>query len=86
MTGQFGPVYRAHRATETVRVPVALKPIKSLLLTEADVNNFLKEISVLRCIRHPNVAQVYGLVEKGLCVCVCVDPYACLAMLSSIVK
>ena len=63
--GQFGPVYRANRQMENVCVPVALKPIKSRLSSEADVSNFLKEIAVLKCVHHPNVAQVLGLVNEG---------------------
>ena len=60
-------MYRASIVTGSVHIPVALKPIKSLLLTEKDVDKFLKEISILKCIQNPNIAQVYGLVDKGVC-------------------
>lgn len=63
--GQFGPVYRACRQTESAQVPVALKPIKSRLSSEADVGNFLREMAILKCIRHPNIAQVFGVVIEG---------------------
>ena len=63
--GQFGPVYRANRQTEHVCVPVALKPIKSALSSETDVGKFLREMAILKCIRHPNIAQVYGVVNEG---------------------
>lgn len=63
--GQFGPVYRASIVTSRGYVPVALKVIKSLLVNDGDMDNFLKEMSILKCIYHPNVAQVYGLVNQG---------------------
>lgn len=63
--GQFGPVYRANRQSETVCVPVALKPIKSSLSSQFDVSNFLREMAIIKCIRHPNVAQVYGVVNEA---------------------
>ena len=63
--GQFGPVYRANRQTEHVQVPVALKPIKSRLTTEAEVSTFLREMAIMKCVRHPNIAQVFGVVNEG---------------------
>lgn len=64
--GQFGPVYRAYRQTKHVCVPVALKPIKNPLASEAEVGNFLREMAILKCIRHPNIAQVFGVVNDGM--------------------
>lgn len=64
-TGQFGPVYRAERITDNASVPVALKPIKSRISSEEDITIFLREMAVLKCVRHPNVVQVYGLVDDG---------------------
>ncbi len=51
--------------TENFNVPVALKPIKSRVSTETDISTFLREMSILKCVRHPNIARVYGLVDEG---------------------
>ena len=52
--------------TNNVQIPVALKAIKNLVSSKADMNNFLHEMEILKCIRHPNIAQIYGIVHEGI--------------------
>ena len=59
--GEFGQVFKAslHKGSPKERV-VAVKTIKKTL--EADRKNFLKEMSIMSNLIHPNIVQLHGIV------------------------
>ena len=65
--GHFGTVYKAFLKTGTSPgecVKVAVKGIKHE--TEKEKNNFIREMSVMSKMLHPNIVRLYGLVLRGL--------------------
>lgn len=65
-TGQFGTVYKGTFkgiGGTGSGVTVAIKTIKNYDLKETD--NFLREMSVMSKLNHPNIVRFYGLVRKG---------------------
>ncbi len=60
--GGMGIVYRSQQ--ESPRRPVALKVLRSELLTPAGSKRFQREVEILGRLRHPGLAQIY---EAGTC-------------------
>ena len=64
-SGQFGEVFRAtlHKGTPG-EVLVAVKTTKKNS-SEKDKADFLKEMTVMSTLLHPNIIRFYGAVHKG---------------------
>ena len=50
-------------------VPVAVKMTKKTI-SDYLQQSFLKEMSIMSQMMHPNIVRLYGLVNEGVCVCV----------------
>ena len=73
-TGQFGTVYKGilkGSSTAGAGVTVAIKTIKNYNSKETE--NFLKEMSIMSKLNHPNIVRFYGLVQKGIIFQYCQD-------------
>ena len=65
--GQFGVVYKASLVRSGgAKCDVAVKPIKRYD-SKKDTEDFLKEMSILSKLVHPNIVHLFGLVEQGTC-------------------
>lgn len=63
-TGQFGKVYKATlRNSDGKTIDVAVKTTK--VYSEGELKNFKKEMAVMSKMMHPNIVQLYGLVQEG---------------------
>lgn len=65
--GQFGTVYKGilkGSSTAGAGVIVAIKTIKNYNSKETE--NFLREMSIMSKLNHPNIVRFYGLVQKGI--------------------
>ena len=66
-SGQFGKVYKGlyKKPGDTgAGIQVAIKTIKKYD-SKTETESFLKEMSVMSTLIHPNVVRFYGLVQKG---------------------
>ena len=68
-SGQFGKIYKGlykkpGDAHIDAGIEVAIKTIKKYD-SKTEMENFLKEMSVMSMLIHPNVVRFYGLVQKG---------------------
>ena len=65
LSGQFGTVYKGilKGSTAGAGVTVAIKTIKNYNSKETE--NFLREMSIMSVLNHPNIVRFYGLVKKG---------------------
>src|SRR5262245_23341775 len=62
--GGMGEVYRAHD-TKLGR-DVAFKVLPDIFAGDADrLSRFQREAQMLAALNHPNIAQIYGVVESG---------------------
>ena len=60
--GQFGKVYKANLKLGT-EVKVAVKTIR--YTSEKETRDFVREMSIMANMMHPNIIQLYGLVSEG---------------------
>ena len=61
--GQFGKVYKAILTLDT-QEEVAVKP-NQRYTSENEMHDFMREMNIMADIMHPNIIQLYGLVNKG---------------------
>ena len=67
-SGQFGKVYKGvyrKPGNTGTGIDVAIKTIKKYD-SKTETESFLKEMSVMSTLIHPNVVRFYGLVQKGI--------------------
>ena len=67
-SGQFGKVYKGvyrKPGNKGAGIDVAIKTIKKYD-SKTETDSFLKEMSVMSTLIHPNVVRFYGLVQKGI--------------------
>ena len=63
-TGQFGKVYKAIlRNSEGETIHVAMKTTKAY--SKGEMKNFEREMAIMSKMMHPNIVQLYGLVQEG---------------------
>ena len=58
-TGQFGEVYRGVLERGAEAMPVAVK------MTKETISEFLKEMSIMSQMMHPNIVRLYGIVTQS---------------------
>ena len=63
LPGQFGKVYKANMKVGT-EVKVAVKTIRRYT-SEKETQDFMREMSTMANMMHPNIIRLYGLVTKG---------------------
>lgn len=64
-TGQFGKVYKAILwNSDGKNIEVALKAAKASTVSEK--MNLKKEMAIMSKLMHPNIVQLYGLVQEGI--------------------
>ena len=68
--GQFGKVFRGTLSRGAEKVVVAIKTTKKTS-DEKQQAEFLKEMSIMSQLMHPNIVRLYGLVQKGELVTLC---------------
>ena len=61
--GQFGKVYKANLKVGT-EVKVAIKTIRRYT-SEKETQDFMREMSTMANMMHPNIIRLYGLVSEG---------------------
>ena len=61
--GQFGKVYKATLMLGS-RVTVAVKTIRRYT-SEKERQDFMREMAIMAQMMHPNIIQLYGLVNEG---------------------
>ena len=61
--GQFGKVYKATLMLGS-RVTVAVKTIRRYT-SEKERQDFMREMAIMAEMMHPNIIQLYGLVNEG---------------------
>ena len=76
-SGQFGKVFKGVLRRGSESMQVAVKMTKKTI-SEYLQQSFLKEMSIMSEMMHPNIVRMYGLVDEGTRVCVCV--HACVCM------
>ena len=69
MVGEFGEVFKAilNKGSPVERI-VAVKTIKKTLV--ADQENFLREMSVMSNLMHPNIVRLHGIVNDEYSECI----------------
>lgn len=65
-TGQFGKVFVGILSKGAEKVQVAIKTTKKTT-QDKDHQAFLKEMTTMSQLMHPNIVRLYGLVENGMC-------------------
>ncbi|KAH7726645.1 TK/FER protein kinase [Aphelenchoides avenae] len=63
-SGNFGDVFKAHLTLESRIVDVAVKTLKCTNMGKQQRAGFIKEASLMRHFRHPNVIQVIGVATQ----------------------
>ena len=64
--GQFGKVFRASMQSGSGPISVAVKTAKKST-TSKDKEAFLREMTVMSQMVHPNIVQFYGVIRDGEC-------------------
>ena len=62
--GQFGKVYKALLQQGMEPVPVAVKTTKKTS-SELEMASFMREMTIMSGMMHPNIVRLYGLVHDG---------------------
>ena len=62
--GQFGKVYKALLQQGVESVPVAVKTTKKTS-SESEMSSFMREMTIMSGMMHPNIVRLYGLVQDG---------------------
>ena len=62
--GQFGKVYKALLQQGVESVPVAVKTTKKTS-SESEMTSFMREMTIMSGMMHPNIVRLYGLVHDG---------------------
>ncbi|XP_054880382.1 non-receptor tyrosine-protein kinase TNK1 [Poeciliopsis prolifica] len=62
-SGSFGVVRRGEWHTQTGRLPVAVKSLRSSRSTQTDtLTDFLQEVTTMQSLDHPHIIRLYGVV------------------------
>src|SRR5712691_977507 len=70
--GGMGEVFRAHDTK--LQRDVALKSLPDYFANDPDrLARFQREAQVLAALNHPNIAQIYGLVESATARCIVME-------------
>ena len=64
LPGQFGKVYKGILKQGSESTPVAIKMTKRTI-SEYHQQAFMKEMSIMSQMMHPNIVRLYGLVTEG---------------------
>lgn len=64
-TGKFGNVYKAQLRRDLGTVTVAVKTVKKYK-SQKDTDDFQREMNMMLQMIHPNIVQIYGLVQEGI--------------------
>ena len=82
--GFFGEVFKAILVGQSKPVEVAVKTIKRIS-NNTKKASFIKEMARLSQLIHPNIIQMYGIVDEGMCsLCsdaLIIDPFIILQVL-----
>lgn len=62
--GQFGKVYKAVLKSGVEPVQVAVKTAKKSS-TEKEKEEFMREMTIMSQMVHPNIVRLYGVVQEG---------------------
>ena len=62
--GQYGKVYKGLFKKRSAEIEVAIKTIK-ICGSDKENENFMKEMSVMSTLLHPNIIRFFGLTRQG---------------------